>query len=414
MTEQRWLRIIPVTFVMYTIAFVDRTNVSLALPAMSRDLHMDPAQAGAASGIFFVGYVLLQIPSGYLSTRWSAKKLVSLMLVAWGMCSAATGLVHTWKQFLIVRFLLGLAEGGVWPATLVLLARWFPRSERARANAYWMLCLPVAVVVFSPLSGWILGRWDWRVLLVSEGVLPIVWLLIWSTQIDDFPSQARWVSSHECAYLESALREESGQISPVREAFLVSLLRPQVLVMMAISFLVSAGNYGYLFWLPTVLESSSLGAGRTPSHISIGILNAVPYVAAAIGMVVISRHSDRHHERPKHVAVALGWAGIWLLVSGIVGARSPGIAFASLCLGAGGSYGMLGPFWAIPTETLAPEVAGSAVGLIQFSNLGGAFGPTLIGGLEKRTHSFTAGFSLLGMGWLVAAFLCLLLKPRRL
>ena len=263
MTEQRWLRIIPVTFIMYSIAFVDRTNISLALPSMSRDLHMDPAQAGAASGIFFVGYVLLQIPSGYLSHRWSAKSLVSIMLVAWGVCSAATGLVHTRTQFMILRFLLGVAEGGVWPATLVLIARWFPRAERARANAYWMLCLPVAVVISSPLSGWILGRWGWRVLLVSEGLLPILWLLIWTTQIEDDPSRTRWISLEEREYLESALRKESTESTPVvREPFLVSLVRPQVLVMMVISFLVSSGNYGYLFWLPTALESSSLVAGR--------------------------------------------------------------------------------------------------------------------------------------------------------
>ena len=158
----------------YTIAFIDRTNISLALPSMSRDLHMDPAQAGDAAGVFFWGYLLLQIPGGYLAQRWSAKKFVSILLVLWGLAAVACGLVTTWRELWVMRLLLGVAEGGVWPAVLVMLSHWFPRAERARANAYWMLCMPVAVVVSSPLSGWILGRWDWRVLLIAEGALPFV------------------------------------------------------------------------------------------------------------------------------------------------------------------------------------------------------------------------------------------------
>ena len=414
MTEQRWSHIVPVTFVMYTIAFVDRTNVSLALPSMSRDLHMDPAQAGAASGIFFFGYVLLQIPAGYLAGRWSPKRLIAIMLVLWGLCSAATGLVHTWHQFAIARFLLGLAEGGVWPATLVLIARWFPRAERARANAYWMLCLPAAVVVSSPLSGWILGHWDWRVLLISEGVLPILWLIMWLARIDDYPRQARWISPDERGYLEKTLSSESEEAgAAVRYSFLASLFSRQVLVMMVIAFLVSAGNYGYLFWLPSVLESSNLTPMDAARHLLIGILNALPFLATAIGMVLISRHSDRRHERPKHVAVCMAWAGTCLTTSALLAGRSPTVAFALLCLAGAGSFGMLGPFWAIPTETLPPAVAGSAFGLIQLSNLGGVFGPSLIGYLDKRTGSFTAAFVVLGIGWLVAALLCLLLKGTR-
>ena len=167
---QRWRHIIPVAFVMYTIAFVDRTNISLALPAMSRDLHMDATQAGNAAGIFFWGYMALQIPGGYLAEHWSAKRFISILLVLWGVAAIVCGLVRNWEEFWMMRLVLGVAEGGVWPATLVLLAHWFPRPERARANAYWMLCLPAAVVISSPVSGWILGRWGWRVMLISEGI----------------------------------------------------------------------------------------------------------------------------------------------------------------------------------------------------------------------------------------------------
>ena len=155
--EDRWIRIITVAFIMYTIAYIDRTNVSLALPLMSRDLHMDPTHAGDAVGVFFWGYMVLQIPGGYLAQHSSAKKFVSLLLVFWGVCSAATGFVRTGREFWWMRLALGVAEGGVWPAVLVLLSHWFPRAERARANAYWMLCMPVALILSSPLPA-CLGR----------------------------------------------------------------------------------------------------------------------------------------------------------------------------------------------------------------------------------------------------------------
>ena len=151
MTQRRWLRIIPVALVMYTISYVDRTNISLALDptisSMMKDLLMDDRMKGEAAGIFFFGYVLLQIPGGYWATAWSARKVISLFLIAWGICAVGCGLARSFRQFEVMRFLLGVAESGVFPATMVLLANWFPRGERARANAYWTLCQPLAVAL---------------------------------------------------------------------------------------------------------------------------------------------------------------------------------------------------------------------------------------------------------------------------
>jgi len=405
----RWVRILPVTFIMYTIAFVDRTNVSLALPRMSRDLHMDSAQAGAASGIFFVGYVLLQLPAGYLASRWSPKWLVGILLVAWGLCSTASGLIHSWHEFLVVRFLLGVTEAGVWPAALVLISRWFPCSERARANAYWMLCLPAAAVFSSPISGWILDRWNWRVLLVSEGLLPILWMLFWIALIDDSPDDAIWLAAQEREYLRKA--NDYTNSEPVSHRSLLSLIfRPKILALFLVSFLISTGNYGFLFWLPSVLQSLRPGTQGFLTQFQIGFLNALPYITAAFGMVLISRRSDRRHERLLHVASSLAWAGTFLLVSVFFVARSPELAFALLCLATVGSFGMLGPFWSIPTELLPVEVAGTAIGLIQLSNIGGAIGPFLVGVLQRQTGSFKGAFVIMGLGWLAAALLCLLLK----
>lgn len=396
---------------MYTIAFIDRTNVSLALPSMSRDLHLDPAQAGAAAGIFFWGYFVLQIPGGYLASHWSPKRFISILLVAWGLCSVATAFVHTGGEFWTMRLLLGVAEGGVWPATLVLLANWFPRPERARANALWMMCLPLAVVLSSPLSGWILGRWGWRVLLASEGLLPFVWLLAWVCLVQDHPKEAKWISAVERAHLETTLRREAALFKPVEpEAYWRALLRPQVLMLVGIAFLLYAGNYGYLFWLPTAISASRL-RGMAPSGLQVGFLNAIPYLIATLAMLLVSRHSDRKLERRGHVAAALAWSGVCLLAATLEAGRSPALYFVLLSLAAAGPLAALAPLYAIPTEMLPREVAGAAMGLVcALGNLGGYYGPLAMGYFSKRTGNLTEGFGVLGACLLVGSALALRLR----
>ena len=423
MRSQRWLHIIPVAFIMYTIAFIDRTNVSLALNSMSRALHMDPTQAGGAAGVFFWGYVALQIPGGYLAQRWSAKRFVAIALVLWGICSVVCGLVRTWHQFLAMRFLLGVAEGGVWPAVLVLLSHWFPRGERARANAYWMLCLPIAVIVSSPLSGWILSRWNWRVLLIAEGALPFFWLVIWWIFIDDYPRDARWISTEERQHLEATLSEESGDLdsataqpSAEPEPFLRAMIKigravinPIVMIMIGVYLMQNIGNYGYLFWLPSALENA-----KQMSNLLVGILAAIPYIVTAIGMVLVSRHSDQHRERRGHVAFGMAWGGACMLACILLTGRAPALSFVAICLVGAGSYGMLGPFWAIPTETLPRAVSGPAMGLVNaLGNLGGFFGPLAVGFVFHRTGDFRYAFALLSLALLSGGAAALLLPSRR-
>ncbi|MGH9444759.1 MAG: MFS transporter [Terriglobia bacterium] len=411
MREQRWTRVIPVAFVMYTIAFIDRTNISLALPSISRSLRMTPAEAGSAAGIFFWGYLVLQIPGGYLAQKWSAKRFIMILLVVWGMCAVVTGFVHTGREFLLMRFLLGVAEGGVWPATLVLLAHWFPSRERARANAYWMLCLPVAVVVSSPLSGWILGRWNWRALLVVEGVFPLIWLAIWGALIHDHPHQAPWISAGEKEQLELTLAQESAELIEVkRESYVRSLLRPGVLLMVAIYFLMTSGDYGFLFWLPTAMEKT-----RRMGNLEAGLLFSVPYLITVVGMVLISRHSDKAHERRRHITFGLAWGAVFMTSSVLAAGVSPVLSFMFIAVVGAGSYGALGPFWAIPTETLPASVAGPAMGVVNaFGNLGGYFGPLTVGYLRERTGGFVYPFAALGVFLLASATLALFLPKKKL
>src|SRR5229473_2711709 len=240
--SQRWVRIIPVALIMYTIAFIDRTNISLALPRIGRDLHLDPQQAGTVAGIFFWGYLALQIPGGHLAKYWSPKKFISVLLVAWASFAVGCGLARTYHELLALRLLLGVAESGVFPATLILLSHWFSRAERARANAFWLLCLPGAVILSSPFSGWVLDHWNWRVMLVAEGSLPFLWLAIWLIFIQDHPSQATWLPEDERDSLEDTLRRESAELAGAETVpYVRALFRPQVFLLAAVYFCFVSG-----------------------------------------------------------------------------------------------------------------------------------------------------------------------------
>ena len=239
--EKRWLRIIPVALVMYTISYVDRTNISLALEpklsSMMRDLMMDDEMKGRAAGIFFLGYVLLQIPGGHLAGHWSAKKLVSVLLVCWGICAAGCGLAQTFTQFEVMRFLLGMAESGVFPATLVLIAHWFPKAERARANAYWSLCQPIAIVASANVTAQLLHSYGWQKMLIYEGALPFIWLPVWLLFISDHPRDAKWISPEEREHLESTLKHEASEKEPEQVASIwTAFLCGETAIMIAMNF----------------------------------------------------------------------------------------------------------------------------------------------------------------------------------
>ena len=406
--HQRWLRIIPAALIMYTISYIDRTNISMALPSMSRELRMDTMQAGNVAGIFFWGYLLLQIPAGHIASRWSSKRLISILLVAWGFCAIGCGLARTYEQILTMRFLLGLAESGVWPATLVLVAHWFPRTERARANALWILCLPLAVVISSPFSGWILDHWNWRVMMIVEGAFPLLWLLVWEAVIDDHPSQARWLSKTERSYLESALTRDSGDLnSGSSESLFRVLLSPQVLLLSLISFLRNITDFGFLVWFPTILVSLNMF-----SNARVGSLLAVPFIVGSMAMVVTSWHSDKSGERRVHMSVTFAIGGLSLLLGVLASHRSLTIAFLCFCLAGVGTYGYAGPLWSIPTETLPKSVVGPAMGFINGNaNLGAFVGSITVGLVRRYTGGFVYGFAVLGMALLLASALCFCLNP---
>ena len=408
MLPQRWLRIVPVALVMYTISYVDRTNVSLALDpqssTMMRDLAMNDRMKGQAAGIFFLGYVLLQMAGGYLAGRWSAKKLVSLCLIFWGLCAVGCGLAKTFHQFEAMRFLLGISESCVFPATVVLLAHWFPSAERARANAFWNLCQPLAVVASAPVSGWLLGAYGWATMLILEGALPFVWLPVWWFLICDHPREARWLPPPEKEFLEATLQAEGARLEPAtRVAFWSGRLRGQILVMIAMNFLHNAAAYGCMTFLTVGLEAKHF------SPVQHGFLFAVPYAVTAVIMVLNSWHSDRMGERRGHVVLVYTLSGASLILS-VLTSDHFWLSFGFMCLAIPGPFAALAPFWAIPTETMPRAVSGPVIGLVNgFGNVGGFVGMWFVGWLKDEYHSVAIPFTALGTGLLLAAALAFLL-----
>ena len=413
--QQRWLRIIPPALIMYTISYVDRTNISLGLDpkisTMMRDLGMDPKIAGEAAGIFFIGYILLQLPGGHLASHWSARKVVSLCLVAWGLCAVGCGLTQNYRQFEVMRFLLGVAESAVFPATLVLLANWFPRAERARANSAWMLCQPLAVAASAPITAKLLDVYGWRQMLVLEGLLPFLWLPVWWFSIRDHPREAKWISVEEKNFLETTLKKEAEQreLPQPKASWFAVLAQPSLFVMIAICFLFNCAAYGCMTFFTDRLKDQGF------TKLQYGFLFAVPYIVTAGAMTLTSWHSDKKHERRGHAAVVYVVTGVSLILSVMLSGHF-WLSYVLLCLAIPGPFAALAPFWAIPTETLPSNVVGLAMGCVNaFGNVGGFAGPFIVGWVLKEYHSTALAFNALGVALLLCAALAFLLpKSARL
>ncbi|HTX54479.1 MAG TPA: MFS transporter [Candidatus Baltobacteraceae bacterium] len=390
------MRIIPVAVVTYVLAYVDRINVAMVLPYVDRSFGLTNADVGFAAGIFFVGYMLLQIPAGMLAYRWGARRVVAILMILWGLSAIATGLVETKNELFVARFVLGVFEGGVWPAVLVLLATWFAPAERARANALWMICLPISAVIMAPITGWLLGILPWRWVFIAEGVPPLMWVVVWLVLIADRPRAAKWLAPEERERLEERLAA-GGPGKAMPRSFVTVWTDPRVLWLAAAYFFWMVGFYGYTMWVPSVVKG--LAAGRNSSLV--GWIVAVPFAFAIVAMVLNSVWSDRRLKRRAHV-----WGPLLVGVVGLAGgqwmARSPAQELGFLVLTAIGVYAPFGPFWAIPSALLPAEVLGAALGIINaIGNLGGFVGPYVVGYIRGQTHGSFAGLLALGASLLV-------------
>jgi sugar phosphate permease len=408
--NQRWLRLIPVAMIVYIISFMDRTNISYAFAGIGHEFHVNKAAQGSAGGIFFIGYILLQIPGGWLAERWSARKFVAIMIVFWGLMALTCGLVHSFRELVIARFFLGVAEGGIWPATLVLLSHWFPVQERARAYAFWMANLAISSIITQPLSGWIISVSDWRTLFLVEGALPfLIALPLWLLFVKDRPHQATWVSAGERDYIERSIAEDRAS-EPPHGAFRDIFTNSIIWRLVAVYFLIQVGFYGLNMWLPTLLKTlTKQGFG------TIGLIAALPYLTAIVLLFGNGWWADKTRRYARHVCLATVIGAISLILSVYVAPASIVLSVVFICLAIGGALAYDGPFWAAASRVLPVTIAGGAMGLINaLGNLGGYFGPYLGGYLQDRTGSFFATALLLAGSLALAGIVVLTIRLREM
>jgi len=411
----RW-RLLPFLFLLYVVAYLDRINVGFAALQMKAQLGFSDAVYGLGAGIFFLGYFLFQVPANLAMERVGARRWIAALMICWGIISGCMFSIHSVASFYSLRFLLGAAEAGFFPGVIFYLRSWFPAGARAGVVALFMTAGPVSGVIGGPISGLLLGwnhrgglaGWQWMFLLEAIPAI-LLGFAAWFFLADN-PSRAPWLSAAERSWLLMTL---DGETSP---ASVTSPEHPGPWFVSArlwgfalVYFGLNTCTYGISLWLPTALQSLT-----GLSNFLLGLLSAVPNLAAAILMVLIGAHSDRTGERRRHIAFSAFAGGIALVVSGY----SPGISISVFCfaIALSASSSMAGPFWAMASGSLTAATAARSIALINaVGNLGSGFGPYWIGYLRDTTGSFRAGLLRVAALLTLAGLVVLVLDrgPRR-
>jgi ACS family tartrate transporter-like MFS transporter len=409
--NKAYMRLLPLLFLCYVVAYVDRANVAIAKLTMSRDMPaFDNAVIGFGSGVFFIGYFLLEIPGTLLVEKWSARKWISRIMISWGIVAALTAFVKVPWHFYTVRFFLGLAEAGFFPGVIVYLTHWFPSRDRARALSWFLIATPIAQITSPKLSNEllkigldgrpkVLGMVGWQWVYIAWGVPAVVLGILVLIFLTDRPGQARWLAPEERDALELELEREKarhhgGRHMSLGEAF----SHPKVLLLAAAYFFIVTGNYGVEFFLPSILEKwYSLKLDK------LTWLVIIPPIGSLVGQLFIGWSSDRTRERRLHAAlpIYLGAAalGCTLLIRGHLW-----LTIALFTVALTGLKAYLPAFWSLPSLFLTEAAAAGSIGLINsVGNLGGFLGPSVIGTVEKLTGSFQGGIIFLSLSMAVSA-----------
>jgi ACS family tartrate transporter-like MFS transporter len=390
-------RLLPFLFVVYVTAYIDRVNVGFAGLDMTRELHFSNEVFGFGAGIFFFGYCLLQIPGAMLAQRWSARKWIAAVMTAWGLLAALTGLIQTSTQFNIIRFLVGLAEGGLFPAVVVYLTHWFRQEDRAKAVALFMAAIPASNAVGGIIAGQLLtlhwlGVSSWRWLLILEGMPALFGGIATLLYLTDWPKHARWLSEDEREWIAGEIERENREKEKgqPKRTILQVFRTPLVLALASSYFGINVAGYGFTIWLPKMVQKFH---GLT--NVQVSLVASIPYLCAIPAMLVASWHSDKTGERKWHAIIAAVGAAAGLAISQVPG-LSPPVIIAGFSIAAMGVMSYYPTYWALPTKLLSAGVAAAAFGFINLiANLGGFVGPYAIGFLTDLTGTYVAGILLL-------------------
>ncbi len=402
----RWARLIPIAFITYSLAYVDRANYSFgAAGGMARDLGITAGAGSLLGALFFLGYFFFQIPAAIYAERRSAKRIVCASLVLWGILATATGLIHNIYALYADRFLLGVVESVSLPGMLILLSHWFTKPERSRANTFLILGNPVTVLWMSVVSGYLVQVLGWRGMFIVEGAPPILWAVVFWLLVDDTPAQARWLAPADRDQMGRILSDEQRGIAPVRnygEAFRSSTVK----LLAAQYFAWSVGVYGFVLWLPSMLKASgSIGI------VEVGWLSATPYLIAAVLMLGASAWSDRTGSRRGIVWPFLGLGAVAFYASYLIGGDNFWLGFSLLVVAGGAMYAPYGPFFAWIAELLPRNVSGAAIALVNGCGALGSFlGSFAVGWLNAETGGPGLSYLLMAGSLVVSAVLTLLIR----
>ncbi|POX36334.1 MFS transporter [Streptomyces sp. Ru73] len=409
LSRRRWTRLMPVVFVTYSFAYLERSNFSVAAAGgMADDLHITGSVSALLGSLFFLGYFAFQIPGAIYAERRSVKKLIVWCLLLWGVLATAQGLIPNVHVLMVVRFLLGVSEAAVLPAMVIHITHWFTSRERGRANTWLILGNPATVLWLTVVSGYLVEWVGWHGMFIAQGVPALIWAFVFHKCIDDHPRDAQWLTPEERTALEGALAAEQRRLPPGGGSYLAALRSRNVVLLSLQYFLWSLGVYGFVFWLPSIVRAGSdEGIGLT------GLISALPYLFACAAMLWNSRASDRAGARGRYV-----WPWLLLGAAGFYGSYLLGDAFwlsyPLLCVAAAGMYAPYGPYFATIPELLPQKLSAAAVGLINaFGALGGFAGSYLIGTLNDVTGSTAASFLTMAGCLVLAALLMFAVRAPR-
>jgi D-galactonate transporter len=401
-------RLLPIFFLCYVIAYLDRINVGFAKLQMLHDLRFSEATYGLGAGIFFLGYCCAEVPSNVLLARFGARKWMARIMITWGVISLCMMFVKSPASFYAMRCLLGVAEAGMFPGAIFYLTTWYPAHRRGRLISLFMAAQPVTGLIGGPLSGWImqsfqgvghLAGWQW--LFLIEALPAIVMGVVLFYCIDNRIRDARWLREDEKQMLERSIAVESEHKHEL-SSFLSVLLNGRVWLLGSITFTSVMGLYGIGFWLPSIIKAQ--GVERP---LQIGLLTMIPYGAAIVAMFFVSRSSDRTGERRWHLALSTAVGGLGLILS-TLHAGNTALSLAGLTIATVGIITSQPLFWNLPTAFLGGSAAAAAFALINVGgNLAGFVGPYAVGWISNATHTTTVGMYVLAFFLFLSSVLAL-------
>jgi len=408
LARKRWYRLIPIAFITYSLAYLDRANFGFAAAGgMAEDLDITAAMSSLLGSLFFLGYFFFQIPGALYAANKSAKRLIFWSLILWGVLAMATGLVSNVYGLIVIRFMLGVVESAVMPSMLIFLSRWFTRAERSRANTFLILGNPATILWMSILSGYLVGSVGWRWMFIIEGFPALLWAVLWWRLVVDRPKDARWLTGKEKGDLQAQLDLEQQSIKPVKnyaEAF-----RSRIVLLLCLQYaLWSIGVYGFVMWLPSIIN-----AAPDSNIVTTGWLASVPYILAIIGMLTASYFSDKTLNRKLFIWPFLLIGTMAFYGSYLLGTTHFWFSFVLLVIAGGAMYAPYGPFFAVITEILPRNVSAGAIALINsLGALGSFLGAYIVGYLNGTTGGFGASYIFMAGSLFLSAILTMIALNR--